>query len=99
MRVQLAAGACSSTRQRVRAGRYNAWWGLGNVYRRQEEPSRALFHFQKALAIHATNSVLLCHTGYAWLALNDHRKVPGTRDFSPRPLVAPRRRRSMRLIW
>jgi len=42
---------------------YNAWWGLGNIYHRQEEHENARYHFLKALEINRGNSVLRCYLG------------------------------------
>lgn len=42
---------------------YNAWWGLGNIYYRQEEFETARYHFLKAIEINKGNSVLRCFLG------------------------------------
>lgn len=42
---------------------YNAWWGLGNIYLRQEEHENAKYHFYKALQVNSSNSVLRCYLG------------------------------------
>lgn len=42
---------------------YNAWWGLGNIYHRQEEHDNAKYHFVKALEVNKSNSVLRCYLG------------------------------------
>lgn len=49
---------------------YNAWWGLGNVYFRQEEYDAARYHFLKALEINGGNSVLRCYLGMVMEALH-----------------------------
>lgn len=42
---------------------YNAWYGLGNVYFRQEKFDFAEHHFRKALAINPGSSPLYCYLG------------------------------------
>lgn len=42
---------------------YNAWYGLGLVFYRQEKNQDALVHFKRALKINASNSVLHCYLG------------------------------------
>lgn len=42
---------------------YNAWYGIGNIYLRQEKFKMAVYHFQKAIEIHPYNSVLYCNLG------------------------------------
>lgn len=39
---------------------YNAWYGLGTIYYRQEKYDLAEFHFRKALSINNSSSVLKC---------------------------------------
>lgn len=47
---------------------YQAWYGLGNMYLRQEKYAMASYHFKKAIAIHASNSVLWCYLGMTYHA-------------------------------
>mmetsp|Transcript_15434 Transcript_15434/g.20499 ORF Transcript_15434/g.20499 Transcript_15434/m.20499 type:complete len:285 (-) Transcript_15434:99-953(-) len=47
---------------------YNAWYGLGAIYFRQEKYDLAEYHFQKALTINPQSSVLHCHLGMAQYA-------------------------------
>ena len=42
---------------------YNAWYGLGTIYYRQEKYDLAEFHFRKALSINNSSSVLKCFLG------------------------------------
>lgn len=49
---------------------YNAWWGLGNVYLRQEQSQNAKFHFTKAIAINRGNPVLRTSLGMALQSLD-----------------------------
>lgn len=47
---------------------YNAWYGLGAIYHRQEKFDLAEVHFEKAASIHPTSSVLKCNLGIAQYA-------------------------------
>ena len=40
---------------------YNAWYGLGSIYYRQEKYDLAKYHFRKALDINPSSSVLQCY--------------------------------------
>ena len=42
---------------------YNAWWGLGAVFTRQERYDMAEYHFRRALQINPSSSVLRCYLG------------------------------------
>ena len=42
---------------------YNAWYGLGMVYYRQEKHDLAEYHFARAIEINASSPVLLCYLG------------------------------------
>lgn len=42
---------------------YNAWFGLGVIYYKQEKWELAEFHFRKALSIHRSNTILQCYVG------------------------------------
>uniref|UniRef100_A0A7S0B8Q5 Cdc23 domain-containing protein n=1 Tax=Pyrodinium bahamense TaxID=73915 RepID=A0A7S0B8Q5_9DINO len=50
---------------------YNAWWGLGNIYNRQEAHENARYHFLKALDINKSNAVLRHYLGMALGSLGD----------------------------
>merc|ERR1740129_378217 len=50
---------------------HNAWWGLGNIYHRQEEHENARYHFLNALDINKSNSVLRCYLGMVSESLNN----------------------------
>jgi tetratricopeptide (TPR) repeat protein len=52
---------------------YNAWYGLGNLYLRQEKYASAVYHFQRAIHIHPSSSVLHCYLG---MTLHAARKYP-----------------------
>ena len=40
---------------------YNAWYGLGSIYYRQEKYELAEYHFRRALSINSSSSVLQCY--------------------------------------
>ena len=40
---------------------YNAWYGLGSIYFRQEKHELAEFHFRRAISINPVSSVLKCY--------------------------------------
>jgi anaphase-promoting complex subunit 3 len=42
---------------------YNAWYGLGMIYYRQEKYELAEYHFRRAITINNTSSVLYCYLG------------------------------------
>jgi tetratricopeptide (TPR) repeat protein len=42
---------------------YNAWYGLGSIYFRQEKYELAEYHFRTALSINPASSVLHCYLG------------------------------------
>ena len=42
---------------------YNAWYGLGSIYYRQEKYELAEYHFRRALSINPSSSVLHCYLG------------------------------------
>jgi anaphase-promoting complex subunit 3 len=44
---------------------YNAWYGLGVVYLRQEKFEFAEHHFRRAFQINPRSSVLMCYLGMA----------------------------------
>ena len=54
---------------RLDAGHYNAWYGLGTVYYRQEKYELSEYHFRHALSINDRSSVLHCYLGMAQHAL------------------------------
>ncbi|XP_059614178.1 cell division cycle protein 27 homolog [Phlebotomus argentipes] len=52
---------------------YNAWFGIGTIYSKQERHGLAEIHYQRALKINPRNSVLMVHIGVAqsYLGQND----------------------------
>merc|ERR1712050_467376 len=54
---------------------YNAWWGLGNVYYRQEEFHNARYHFQRAVDINGSNAVLRTSLGMACQSLGEPERA------------------------
>lgn len=49
---------------------YNAWYGLGTIYYRQEKYDHAEHHFLKATEINPKSPLLLCHLGMVKHAQN-----------------------------
>lgn len=49
---------------------YNAWWGIGSIYSKQERYSLAEFHYKHALQIFPSNSVIMVHIGAMQFNLN-----------------------------
>mmetsp|Transcript_7008 Transcript_7008/g.25848 ORF Transcript_7008/g.25848 Transcript_7008/m.25848 type:complete len:818 (-) Transcript_7008:193-2646(-) len=50
---------------RIDERHYNAWYGLGTIYLRQEQYDMAHYHFKKAKDINPRSSVLFCCLGMA----------------------------------
>lgn len=50
---------------------YNAWYGLGSVYYRQERLDLAEYHFRRATSINKMSSVLQCYMGMVLHAQNN----------------------------
>jgi anaphase-promoting complex subunit 3 len=57
--------ACFRQALRTDDKHYNAWYGLGAIYQRQEKFDLAEYHFGKAVALHPTSSALRCNLGIA----------------------------------
>ncbi|KAK3082935.1 hypothetical protein FSP39_009477, partial [Pinctada imbricata] len=55
------AMSCFRNAIRVDSRHYNAWYGVGMIYYKQEKFSLAEVHFRKALNINSQSSALLCH--------------------------------------
>lgn len=49
---------------------YNAWYGIGTIYYRQERLELAEYHFKKAIEINPNSSVLICYLGMVLNAYN-----------------------------
>lgn len=49
---------------------YNAWYGIGNIYSKQERFQLAEIHYRHALRINRKNSVIVVHIGVMQLHLN-----------------------------
>ena len=47
---------------------YNAWYGLGAIYHRQEKYDLAEYHFHRAVTINPQSSVLRCNLGMSQFA-------------------------------
>lgn len=59
------AVACFRSAIRSDERHYNAWYGLGAIYHRQEKYDLAEYHFQRAVSINPQSSVLRCNLGIA----------------------------------
>ena len=44
---------------------YNAWYGLGSIFYRQEKFELSTYHFRRAIGINPSSSVLYCYLGMA----------------------------------
>jgi anaphase-promoting complex subunit 3 len=60
---------CFRNAARINPNHYNAWYGMGMIYYKQERFDRAEIYYRKALTVHPTNTVLLCHLGVVQQAL------------------------------
>lgn len=61
---------CYRNAIRVDSRHYNAWYGLGTVYYRQEKYELAEYHFRRALQINPRSSVLYCYLGMVSMNAN-----------------------------
>ena len=57
------AVACFRNAIRSDERHYNAWYGMGAIYHRQEKYDLAEYHFQRAVSINPQSSVLRCNLG------------------------------------
>jgi anaphase-promoting complex subunit 3 len=57
------AVACFRNAIRSDERHYNAWYGLGAIYHRQEKYDLAEYHFHRAVGINPQSSVLRCNLG------------------------------------
>ena len=53
--------ACFQSAVRLEPRHYNAWYGIGLVYYKQERFQLASTYYRRALAINRLNPVLMCH--------------------------------------
>jgi anaphase-promoting complex subunit 3 len=60
--------ACFRQALRTHDRHYNAWYGLGGIYHRQEKFDLAEYHFERACDIHPGSSILRCNLGIAQYA-------------------------------
>ena len=54
---------CYRTAIRIDPRHYNAWFGMGDIYYRQEKYGMAEYHFRRAHVINGRSSVLRCYSG------------------------------------
>ena len=59
---------CFRKALRVNERHYNAWYGLGAIFHRQEKFDLAEYHFERAVQLHPMSSILLCNLGIAQYA-------------------------------
>jgi anaphase-promoting complex subunit 3 len=52
---------------------FNAWWGMGNVYHKQEKYDRALDLFQKANDINEKNPIIWAYLGITHMNNNNFK--------------------------
>lgn len=57
------AVACFRNAIRADERHYNAWYGIGAIYHRQEKYDLAEYHFHRAVSINPQSSVLRCNLG------------------------------------
>eukprot|EP00898_Chlorokybus_atmophyticus_P000631 jgi/Chlat1/1569/Chrsp123S01830 len=67
--------ACYRAALRIDARHYNAWYGLGTIFYRQEKFELAEYHFRRALDINPQSSVLHCYLGMALHALQRNEEA------------------------
>ena len=53
--------ACFQSAVRLEPRHYNAWYGIGLTYYKQERFKLTDIYYRKALAINPTNPILMCH--------------------------------------
>lgn len=59
---------------------YNAWYGIGSIYSKQERFSLAEFHYKHALEINPQSSVIMVHIGAMQFNLNKTQQALQTLD-------------------
>lgn len=68
---------------------YNAWYGLGSIYYRQERYELAEFHFRQALQLNPASSVLHCYLGEERPAAASAAFLPATTHYELLLLFKP----------
>lgn len=74
------AVACFRNAIRFDERHYNAWYGLGTIYFRQEKYDLSEYHFRRALSINPQSSVLHCYLGMVLNANGKHYEALKTLD-------------------
>ncbi|EQC35560.1 anaphase-promoting complex subunit 3, variant [Saprolegnia diclina VS20] len=67
---------------RVDGRHYNAWYGLGAIYLRQEKLELAEYHFRRALSINPQSSILHCNLGMVLHAVQRHDEAIAALDIA-----------------
>ncbi|KAL0477993.1 anaphase-promoting complex subunit 3 [Acrasis kona] len=73
---------CYRNAIRIDSRHYNAWYGLGTVYLRQEKYPMAELHFMRALSINDKSSVLYCYCGISMMGSHRYQDALGMLDQS-----------------
>eukprot|EP00899_Mesostigma_viride_P005956 jgi/Mesvir1/15361/Mv06563-RA.1 len=72
--------ACYRDAIRIDPRHYNAWYGVGCIYLRQERAEMAEYHFRQALTLNPRSSVLQCYLGMALHALKRNAEALALQD-------------------
>jgi len=65
------AMSCFRTAVRLESRHYNAWYGIGLIFYKQERFKFAELYYRKALSINPYSPVLMCHVAVVQHALNN----------------------------
>ena len=69
---------CYRNAIRLDSRHYNAWFGMGTIFSKQERFHLAEIHFSKSLSINRFNSTIMCHVGIVQQALKKTDKALAT---------------------
>ncbi len=69
------AMVCFRNALKIDSRHYNAWYGLGSIFYRQERLELAEYHFRKSAEINSRNGVLQCYLGIVLHAQNKAMKT------------------------
>lgn len=72
------AMSCFQNAIRINPRHYNAWFGIGTIYSKQERYHLAEINYTRALSINPQSSVLMCHIGVVQHALKKTDKALNT---------------------
>jgi anaphase-promoting complex subunit 3 len=74
------AMACFRNALRIDVRHYNAWYGLGSIFYRQERLELAEYHFRKAANINNNSTALQCYLSIVLHAQNQVEKTEEALD-------------------